>query len=767
MIGLNFIKFNKKLFNRFISGILSALITINLLSILSVCFIVDSAYYPDGWKDWQQSDSRWGMQIMKPGGSTIGSSGCWVSSFCKMYIQAGLIEDGDKDYDLGTFMTWAGEHGCLDGSLCITGAGMTTLLCYPDGDEPKFNKVGDRVFTTGDNKKTMQDIKKLREDGKLIIVRQADHHSILVGDPIENEDGEDDVELYDTAGTGHTILNLPESINFYDVYELADGTPVLPGEEIDSDEEDDDAVEELESAVCDSAENNAPLYRLSKYNEEQKESLAILLNKQITQYELAAMKWNMIVSQFSIPYVNNIYDTLSDDCWDDLFKNVSKTKWGQNPYLREVATEVNENFTNTIDAYIDYLKDNDDKFKEVLKLLNNKDENVYTRIYSSDMKRFATVDDLWADDVLYVKDNTTVIGDALSTSSNDEEEEEEVIDEVEIDNDEIIEGEDMEDTEESIKPSDSEVIEETSVDDEDTTEEAEIKDIERLENKKISNQAINLWDGLSKMYEISIGEQRETFKDILENSAVTTINVPIFVATDATELYNTIFVSNAMELSDNDYHKDIDTSYFESSFGKCSLYLDRWGNICAELTKGNYVLVYPSYANPMFVSTQFEEEDIAGVYYGALNTQLKKYNIKIQGASNKVPVLMTVDSSVEITVEDAVKKIAKHGADKDSFVFDGDSYFITTGLSNDEKPLTEKVYNRNNRIVDISEDSPPMYRYDTTTFAFASKPLLTMMPRETTSMDKTNWYSELKNPDSVGLFKKLSLSNLFMLVMVK
>lgn len=714
---------------RLTSGILSLVLLICMLPPLT--FTASAAYYPDGWETWGQWEEPWGSIIMRPGSDTIRQSGCWVSSYAKAYIQAGLVPDTMTDYNLGTFMNWASDHNVLDGNSCITGAGFTMLRCWPEGntsnpalvvesdpDNPTLLR-GDpqRISVEGwSREKIVEHLSKLRNDGKMIILRVHDNgHSVLVGDPFINDNGVADIELLDTGWSSGCRAIMSDnaklgSISFYTILSRADGKPVYPGEKLDVS----GSQLKLDSAVQESAEDNSPLYRISNYNEEQKESLALLQNKSMDSYELAAWKWNMIVSQFSIPYINSLSETLSGDAWAKIYKSIQDAKFDENPYIKSGTVEVSEEFKKAAKEYLEYLKTNSGKLNEVLRLLANEENNVYTPLWSED-KTTATVEDLLYGDVLYIRDNVTITGSALQNRQPESEDEN-----IEVDNQVDEEGNLQEMT--------------------DTTGE------------------VALWSGLEKMYDISTGDARTAYKSILEKSTVETVSIPVFTATDSTMLYNTLFISNAMELQGDTYGRDTTTENFVNEYKDKTLYMDRWGNITIKGNNNKNIIVYPSYANPLFVSTELDDNDLAGVYYEKLGEQFTTQNLSL-ASGNTVNFLMSDDNKIQINVESAVKHIKDYGVENDdSYVGSNeDTFKVTVGLDNKGNDTSIKEYDRVEGVVNLSDKTPPFYRFDTTTLAFANKALLTMMTRDSGTSGTSNWYRELSNPKFEGTMESIPL----------
>lgn len=716
---------------RLASSVLSMILLICMLPPLDL--VTKAAYYPEGWETWGQWEEPWGNIIMRPGYDTIRQSGCWVSSYAKMYIQAGFVPDSETGYNLGTFMNWASDHNVLDYSSCITGAGFNMLRCWPNGDtsNPTFIEPADPYGTSlwqglagryslegWSHPDIVKRLSELRNEGYMIIVRlHSNGHSVLIGDPFINENGQADIEILDTGWSSGCRNFLTDNyrvdtVNYYTLFKRADGKPVYPGEKLDVSE----SQLKLDSAVQQSAEDNSPLYRISNYNEEQKESLALLQNKAMNSYEIAAWKWNMIVSQFSIPYINSLSETLTADAWAKIYKSIQDAKFDENPYLKSGTVEVSEEFKIAAKQYLEYLKTNSGKLNEVLRLLANEENNVYTPLWSED-NTAATVEDLLYGNVLYIRDNVTITGSALQTCQTTSGE-----DEIEVDNQADEDG-----------------------------------DLENLSGVSTSGN-IALWTGLEKMYSISNGDARTAYKSILEQSTVETVNIPVFTATDSTMLYNTLFISNAMEFQGDIYGRDATTENFVNDYKDKAVFMDRWGNITIKDSNNKNIIVYPSYANPLFVSTELSDNDIAGVYYEQLGNQFTTQDLTLASGKN-LNFLMSSDDKIQMTLKDAVKHIKDYAIENDDSYVGGnkDAFKVTVALDTGGNDTSLMEYNRIEGVVNLSKKAPPFYRFDTTTLAFANKVLLTMMTRDSGTASSSNWYKELSSPKFEGTIESKSL----------
>jgi hypothetical protein len=474
---------------RITSGILAIILLIVALPALPEK--VYSAYYPDGWKQWKQWDGPWQDTIMRPGSDTVAYTGCLSCTYAKAYIQAGLIPSTQTDYDINTFVNWGVANGLYDSNSCVKDHELAR--CYPNADRsnPAFVLVTDNgcdsngwVSLSGKSwTEVAKELTAVRNRGNLAIVevRAPGMHFELAGDPFINENGEADLELCDSGWNGTTEAVLSKNSRFtafIDYMEIAraDGKPVYPNSVFETDD-----TAQLESVSQNTEEDSSsPLYRLSSYNDSQKESLALLQNKTMSSQEVAAWKWNLIVSQFTIPYVNSLKDTLSSDTWTKLYKSVQDTSWEQNPYLKKGAQTVNEDFEEGAKQYLEYLKTNSSKLNDTLRLLYNEDDNVYTPLLNDD-KKTASVSDLYNGSVLYIMDNITLTGDAVIEKSK---------------------------VETTIEDSTVTIDNQSPTDENDDSDDVVLQQLSSKKDNTVSS-SVRLWEGAEKMYEISTGSAKE------------------------------------------------------------------------------------------------------------------------------------------------------------------------------------------------------------------------------------------------------------------
>ena len=157
-------------------------------------------------------------------------------------------------------------------------------------------------------------------------------------------------------------------------------------------------------------------------SDSQKEAWAILRNKYMSITEYDAFKWNFIVSQFTIPYYNNIQDVLQTKYWKQMKdKNLTIT---DNPYLDLVKDNVSKLSGEDMAASLQKLMETattDYNFSAIYDVLMENGEVSYSPLYKSDDNPAYITDmfknDLIDEQIFYVKDKVALTGEATSSTS--------------------------------------------------------------------------------------------------------------------------------------------------------------------------------------------------------------------------------------------------------------------------------------------------------------------------------------------------------------
>lgn len=286
---------------------------------------------------------------------------------------------------------------------------------------------------------------------------------------------------------------------------------------------------------------------LSGMTQTQKEAFVILTNKYITQTELQAMEWNLVLSQFAVPYKENIQDVWNHKSFKQM-RNQGLV-FDDNPYLTSIENNLkvldSSKMSEAIDLGITLNGDSTTKTKmaELYNVMSEQDGATYSPVYTNDNK-IAYVSDLFdnKNTALLIKDKISVVGDATSRTE--------------------------------------------------------------------------LWDALKTMQEnyLTSDHSREEIATAVKSGSNTyDVKVPVWINTDSVMMYNAIFVANAIRMGGYSTF-----SNFMQSIGNSQLYMDRWGNLCANTRVNGELkmcIVYPAYANPIFISTETDDDDLVGYVY--------------------------------------------------------------------------------------------------------------------------------------------------------
>lgn len=307
---------------------------------------------------------------------------------------------------------------------------------------------------------------------------------------------------------------------------------------------------------------------VEKFNDSQKEAYGILTNKYMTHQDIQAMKWNLVLSQFAVPYRENIQDVLDQKIFKEMAdaNDGSGLKFNSNPYINAVSASVENGVASSsvlneyLDAIIeggsslnDALNVEKYNFKTIADTLREDDNVQYTMVYNSQTNDYAFVTDLFSKSetssiYFYIKDKIAFTGDAME------------------------------------------------------------KDGIPAKLKAMNEQYLTDGENATK---------KKLAEDITSGCEVMDIQYPVYANTNSTMLYNAIFVSNAIRMGAyGTYDK------FMNSLGNSQLYMDRWGNLCAQARINGtlkFVIVYPAYANPLLISSEVDDDDMAGYAYTDFN----------------------------------------------------------------------------------------------------------------------------------------------------
>lgn len=155
---------------------------------------------------------------------------------------------------------------------------------------------------------------------------------------------------------------------------------------------------------------------VDSFSTSQKESYMILANKYMTETELQAMEWNLVLSQFAVPYRESIQDVWNHTSFKDMREKGLVVS--DNPYIDTIKENLNALSFKDLASAVDIgIVGTDDKsvitrMNEIADVMMEDNVVSYSMVYKGDS--IAYVSDLFSThtSALFVKDKVAVTGDA-------------------------------------------------------------------------------------------------------------------------------------------------------------------------------------------------------------------------------------------------------------------------------------------------------------------------------------------------------------------
>lgn len=172
------------------------------------------------------------------------------------------------------------------------------------------------------------------------------------------------------------------------------------------------------------ANNKAQLEEsLKLLSNDGKDAYTIAKNKYMTKDELNAFKWNLIISQFTVPYRNSLQDTLSETSFKDMSSKGLVIE--SNPYLKAYANAVGKSEDDVVndsriqDALASFNTSVSEKYDlaKIIDTLKEDNEVSYSPVYT-DAGTQAKISDLFNVNSLYIHDKITYFGSDIEDSDS-------------------------------------------------------------------------------------------------------------------------------------------------------------------------------------------------------------------------------------------------------------------------------------------------------------------------------------------------------------
>lgn len=293
------------------------------------------------YKTWKQSDSRWGSKYISPDhNGTMASAGCKITSQAMLLVDAGIVTD--SNFDPGVFMDSIYSKMPCDELPFEIMDGYNNSDIRFDGEL----RLADKNVTADECYSHIKEM--FKKDKAYIVAAVEDQHWVYV----DSYDAAKDLAHVCDPGASNsddlrgTYPNLNAVHVFTTTAEPFNKNRIITAE-----------IEEVAAKVEESSQvYTSNSHRLSEYSDDQKTTLAILQEKSMNAGEYAAFKWNMIVSQFNVPYIETLQDTLNNNsAWKSFFSD--GLSFNTNVYLKSIyGDNIPDDLTMPILQYLTDLK---------------------------------------------------------------------------------------------------------------------------------------------------------------------------------------------------------------------------------------------------------------------------------------------------------------------------------------------------------------------------------------------------------------------------
>ncbi len=270
--------------------------------------LVDFRY----WKQTKRFGQPWAYMYI--GGGAVSSLGCYMTS-----ISIGAVVSGAIQTTTDFSPTWVVEQGNSRGWYYGGGSLYADKVAAGIGEIEDSNyRIVERTDQTGriaSSQRMQYAIDKINEGYTVIAHVNNDCHFVCLGNI--TSDGSD-IEVYDPAQSGITYFSsyLSRFNGDFRLF-LSDRERMSSGDLTVSDSKGEKSqdYEESEAIV-----SSSKVGSLSQMSSSEKESLAIALNKFMTSDDLDAVKWNMIVTQFTKLYDESVDQTLRGEAFAEFIE---------------------------------------------------------------------------------------------------------------------------------------------------------------------------------------------------------------------------------------------------------------------------------------------------------------------------------------------------------------------------------------------------------------------------------------------------------------
>lgn len=261
--------------------------------------LVDFRY----WKQTKRFGQPWAYMYI--GGGSVSSLGCYMTSISIGGVVSGAIQT-TTDFS----PSWTVEEGNKRGWYYGGSLYADKVAAGIGGIENSNYRFVERTDQTGlisRSNRMSYAIEKIKEGYTVIAHVNGGQHFVCLGNI--TADG-NDVEVYDPAKSGITMFSSYLGSFGGDFRLFISDRERMSNGDLDTNTSKGKKNQDSNNDTSVLIQNSAEVGSLGQMSSSEKEALAIALNKYMTSNDLDAVKWNMVITQFTKLYDESVDQTL-------------------------------------------------------------------------------------------------------------------------------------------------------------------------------------------------------------------------------------------------------------------------------------------------------------------------------------------------------------------------------------------------------------------------------------------------------------------------
>lgn len=262
--------------------------------------LVDFRY----WKQTKRFGQPWAYMYI--GGGSVSSLGCYMTSISIGGVVSGAIQT-TTDFSPAWTVEQGNKRGWYYGGGSLYAPKVAAGIGEIENSNYRFVTRTDETGRISKSNRMSYAMEKIKEGYTVIAHVNGEQHFVCLGNI--TADG-NDIEVYDPAKSGITMFSSYLG-NFQGDFRLfiSDRERMSSGDLSTTNSKGEES-QDGETPDSNLIQNSTEVGSLSQMSSSEKEALAITLNKYMTSDDLDAVKWNMVVTQFTKLYDESVDQTL-------------------------------------------------------------------------------------------------------------------------------------------------------------------------------------------------------------------------------------------------------------------------------------------------------------------------------------------------------------------------------------------------------------------------------------------------------------------------